>query len=71
MNATTGIPMCSEDFYFSSDIGACLPDCGEWRQYESQSTVDVVNAITILSAIINVVASIVLLVLSCWYHKKM
>ena len=61
---------CSENFYFNMEYGLCLPVCGEWY-YASKTVKETVDVITILSGVIHVVASSILLAVSCAQYKHM
>ena len=69
LNTFTG-RVCSEGFYIDEDTGLCVPECGVWEEFPHSFLVGV-DAVVILSALINLLSSIVILVLSCISYKRM
>ena len=69
LNTSTG-RVCSEGFYIDEDTGLCVPECGVWEEFPHSFLVGV-DAVVILSALINLLSSIVILVLSCISYKRM
>ena len=62
---------CQEGFSCTavSNASICLPVCGSWEEYPRE-TVVATDVVIILSAVIGVVSSIAVLVISCirWNH---
>ena len=63
---------CQEDFSCSvvGNASVCLPVCGSWNEYPHE-TVVATDVVVVLSAVIGVVASIALLLISCIRWKSM
>ena len=63
---------CSEDFSCSvvRNGSFCLPVCGSWEQLP-HGTVVAVDVVVVLSAVIGVIASIAVIVISCIRWNRM
>ena len=63
---------CQEGFSCSvvGNASICLPVCGSWEEYP-RSTVLGIDVVIVLSAVIGVIASIAVLVISCIRWDRM
>ena len=69
LNTTTG-RVCREGFYINETTGLCSPECGVWEEFPHGFIVGI-DSVAILTAVINLLGSTVILVLSCISYKRM
>lgn len=71
-NATPVIPDCSSGFYVAGCPGlpVCRAECGEWEEFPRGARVTL-DVFVVLSAIVYIVSTIVLVVLSAIRYKRM
>ena len=71
-NGTTGIPECSSGFYVGGCPGlpVCRAECGEWEEFPHGSRV-ALDVIVVLAAVVYIISTVVLVVLSAIRYKRM
>ena len=63
--------VCSDGFYVGDEAGlsGCKPECGEWEEFPHSSVA--FDVFVVLQAVVCIVSSVIVVVLSAIRYKRM
>lgn len=68
--STEHLGICKNGFYTDITNGRCVPDCYQWKKISDEMAISV-KAIVFITTILGFGSGILVIILSCYWRKKM